>query len=243
MRGDHAVHVVAVAVVHLERPGQLLVVLRRLEEAGDGVDRHPARDLARRVAAHAVGDDRQPLALGQVERVLVVGALHAHVRVAREPDPHAVQRKRRAHRLAVHRIAARATTINARLGGFARTRCGGPDARCAARLRVRSGRGRRRSCRPCRHRLGGSMSICRGDGAEGARGDDAAPRVDRREIGDQRQRGGVDRQHAEPFGIVVGAVDQLEAEAHLAHGRRADRRRSRAARAARRRPRPTPRSA
>ena len=97
----HAVDVVAMPAVHLERPGQLLLVLGRAEKSSDGLDRHAARHLARRVPAHAVGDDRQPLALGQEERVLVVGALHPHVGLAREAGAHTVERERRAHGLGI----------------------------------------------------------------------------------------------------------------------------------------------
>ena len=48
---------------------------------------------------HAIGDDGQTLALGQVERVLVVVALHPDVGVAGETDSHPVERERGAHRI------------------------------------------------------------------------------------------------------------------------------------------------
>src|SRR5450631_262842 len=60
------------------------------------------------------------------------------------------------------------------------------------------------------------------DGAEGALWGDAAPLVDRRELGDEAGAASMDRQHAEPFDVVVGAVVELEAEADLPNGRRAD---------------------
>ena len=135
-RRHHPVDVVAMAVIHLERPGQLLIVLGRLEEADDRIDRHATGDLAGGVPAHAVGDDRQTFALGQVERVLVVGALHAHVRVTREPQPHPVQRKRRAHRWPTM-VSPRGRTINAE-GGFRKSMCGPSEIATGSCVRYRS---------------------------------------------------------------------------------------------------------
>src|SRR5262249_33084999 len=73
--GDHAVDVGAQVAVDLVGPGQRLLLAGLVEVVGDEVDREPARDLARRVAAHAVGDDRQPLAVRQRDRILVMIAL------------------------------------------------------------------------------------------------------------------------------------------------------------------------
>ena len=87
---DQAVDVIAVAAIHLERPRQLLFILGRLEEPGDGLDGQLAGHLAGRMPSHAVGHDGQPLELRQIQRILVVGALHSHVGITRETDPHPV---------------------------------------------------------------------------------------------------------------------------------------------------------
>ncbi len=60
-----------------------------------------------------------------------------------------------------------------------------------------------------------------GDGAEGALGSDAAAGMDRQEVRDQSDRAAVNGEHAEALDVIVGAVVELEAEAHLADGRRA----------------------
>ena len=52
---------VAQVAVDLVRPGQGLLLAGLGEVVDDQLDREPARDLARGVPAHAVGDDREAL--------------------------------------------------------------------------------------------------------------------------------------------------------------------------------------
>ena len=67
------------------RPGAV-VFLRVEDELGDGVDGDARGDLARGVAAHAVGDEEQPGVVLDEERVLVVLPLAADVRETDMPS-------------------------------------------------------------------------------------------------------------------------------------------------------------
>ena len=86
MPGDEPVLFVALRAVHLVGPGSLGIVGGRREELAHGVDRHLRRDLARRVAAHSVGDDVEAVLAEDGEVVLVVVALLADVRFAGDFD-------------------------------------------------------------------------------------------------------------------------------------------------------------
>ena len=83
--------------IHLEGPGQFLLVLGGLEVVGDGFHSQLAGHLARCVAPHAVGHDRQAIVAGEIEGILVVVPRDPHVGFARETNAHAVERKGGTH--------------------------------------------------------------------------------------------------------------------------------------------------
>ena len=74
-RGLQPVAVVGDVLVEAEGPGDLLVAAGQAHELVDGVDRDLGGDLARGVAAHAVGDHEQVLLGVHEEAVLVALAL------------------------------------------------------------------------------------------------------------------------------------------------------------------------
>ena len=77
--GDQAVLLVTAGLVHLVRPGRLGVGRGGLEKVRHGLDRHPARNLARGVPAHTVGNEEQMLAVNNCEAILVVGSFATDV--------------------------------------------------------------------------------------------------------------------------------------------------------------------
>ena len=84
---EQAVFLFAQVRVEVERPGDVFVG-RRPEELGDGLGRDARRDVARAVAAHAVGDDEEVVLLEHDERVLVVLALEPDVAQPGRDCPH-----------------------------------------------------------------------------------------------------------------------------------------------------------
>ncbi len=86
---DEPVLHVGERAVHLVGPGRVLVLRARVE-LGERVGRHLAGDLARGVAAHAIGDDEQLLVFNEAEIVLIVGALHPDVGLGGVADLHVV---------------------------------------------------------------------------------------------------------------------------------------------------------
>ena len=152
--------------------------------------------------------------LGQVERVLVVLALHPDVGFAGEADPQTVEREGGAHRQGHRSVGHR--RINAVTAG-GRSRTAGPQAHLEGRRR--RGRGRRRWCRRCiPGGVGVDLQAATRRRCRRVRAPRRGPRCTGTRSRRQRHRPAVDGQHREALGILVGAVVQLEAQAHLAHG-------------------------
>src|SRR5690606_11859687 len=84
--GDEPVFLVPARLVHLVRPGRLGIGAGRFEELAKGIDGHPGRDLARRMAAHPVRDEIETLLVDDLESVFVVSPLHADVGLAGYED-------------------------------------------------------------------------------------------------------------------------------------------------------------
>jgi hypothetical protein len=78
-RHGEAVAVEMELVVVLERPGRLFLLARGRDELPDRLHGDLRRDLARRVAAHPVGDHEEPRRRIREEGVLVAGPDHAGV--------------------------------------------------------------------------------------------------------------------------------------------------------------------